>query len=743
MEQKFSVSGMMCAACVSHVEKATKKLDGVTECNVSLLTSSMLVTFDENKTDEKEIIKAVKKAGYKATVADDSVTVSTDKQKKLLKRRLILSVVFTLMLMYISMGHMLGAPLPHFISPHGSTVLYILIQLILTLPVLILNRKYFIGGFYALFHGTPNMESLIAIGSGAAFFYGVYVFVAAAVASVNGDASALAAYSETLYFESSAMILTLVLLGKTLEAFAKGKTTSRLEKLILLRPKTATRITASGEETVDVSLLNVGDILAVKSGETVPADGVIVKGSASVDVSAITGESLPAELSENGSVIGGTVCAHGYFEMRVTKTEKESMLSEIIRLVGDASASKAPIARLADKVSGIFVPAVIGVFFITFFAWLISGAGFSFAFNCAISVLVISCPCALGLATPVAVTVASGKGAELGVLIKNARSLETVGKTKTVFFDKTGTLTEGSASVDEIIPYENVHARRLLLLAASAEALSGHPLAVGVLKKAEENGLAPLPADDFSLTEGGGISATVEGKTLTVGNVRLLKLSVPSAPSELPHGKDWQIPLYVSYGGEYIGAIMMSDKIRESSISSVEKLSKMGIKTVMLTGDRKETAAHIAEKTHVSEYRAELLPADKNKIISDCAERPRVMIGDGINDAPALAEADVGIAMGAGTDIAVDSADIILTSGSLTGAVNAVLLSRKTLRVIKQNLFWALFYNTLGIPLAAGVLYPAFGILLTPMIAAAAMSISSVLVVFNALRLGLFKGIQN
>ena len=731
----------MCAACVSHVEKATKKLPGVTECNVSLLTSSMLVTFDEEKTNEKEIIKAVKKAGYKAAVTEDTAAVSTDKQKNLLKRRLILSVAFTIMLMYVSMGHMLGAPLPHVISPHGNAVLYILTQLILTLPVIILNRKYFIGGFYSLFHGTPNMESLIAIGSGAAFFYGVYVFVAAVIASANNDLAALTAYAETLYFESSAMILTLVLLGKTLEAFAKGKTTSRLEKLILLRPKTATRITVCGEGTVDVSLLNIGDILAVKSGESVPADGIVVKGSASVDASAITGESLPVELKENATVIGGTVCAHGYFEMKVTKTEKESLLSEIIRLVGNASASKAPIARLADKVSGIFVPAVICVFFITFFAWLISGADFSFAFNCAVSVLVISCPCALGLATPVAVTVASGKGAELGILIKNARSLETVGKARTVFLDKTGTLTEGNIGVSEILPYKNTDAKRLLLLAASAEALSKHPIAVGVLKKAEEIGLTPLPADNFSLTEGGGISATVEDKILTVGNARLLRLSVPSLPSELPRGKDWQIPLYVSFGGEYLGAIMMSDKIRESSVSSVEKLSEMDIKTVMLTGDRKETAAHIAEKAHVSEYQAEMLPADKNKVIAACTERPRIMIGDGINDSPALAEADVGIAMGAGTDIAIDSADIILTSNSLTGAVNAILLSKKTLRVIKQNLFWALFYNTLGIPLAAGVLYPTLGILLTPMIAAAAMSISSVLVVFNALRLNLFKGI--
>lgn len=732
---------MMCAACVAHVEKATKHVDGVSECNVSLLTSSMLVTFDESKTDEKAIIAAVKKAGYKAAVAEGEVSASAEKQGSLLKRRLILSVAFTLALMYVSMGHMLGFPLPKFVSPHESTVGFILLQLILTVPVIILNRKYFLGGFYSLFHGSPNMESLIAIGSGAAFFYGAYIFIAALVASANNDAALLHSYSETLYFESSAMILTLVLLGKTLEAFAKGKTTSRLEKLIMLRPKTATRITENGEETVDTALLCVGDILAVKSGESIPADGIIIKGSASVDVSAITGESLPAELSEGDAVIGGTVSTHGYFEMKVTKTEKESMLSEIIKLVSDASASKAPIARLADKVSGIFVPAVIGIFIVTTAIWLISGATFSFAFNCGISVLVISCPCALGLATPVAVTVASGKGAELGILVKNARSLEAVGKTRTVFLDKTGTVTEGSASVDEMIPFGDMSEDELLTLTASAEALSGHPLALGVLKKAEERGVSLLTADDFSLTEGGGISAEVDGKKITVGNKRLLSAIVTELP-DLPSGKEWQIPLYVTCDGRYIGAVMMSDRIREDSVLALKKLSKMGIKTVMLTGDREETAAHIAKEAFISEYKASLLPADKNKEIVACAERPCAMIGDGINDAPALAEADTGIAMGSGTDIAIDSADIILTGGSLMGAVNAILLSRRTLRTVKENLFWALFYNSLGIPLAAGVLYPAFGILLTPMIAAAAMSVSSVFVVFNALRLNLFKGIQ-
>ena len=733
---------MMCAACVSHVERATKNLDGVTECNVSLLTSSMTVSFDENKVGEKDIISAVKKAGYKAAIAGDTVSTATEKQGNLLKRRLILSVIFTLMLMYVSMGHMLGAPLPSFLSPHNNAVLFILLQLLLTLPVMILNRKYFLGGFYSLFHGTPNMESLIAIGSGSAFFYGVYIFIASLIANAKNNTELLHSYAETLYFESAAMILTLVLLGKTLEAFAKGKTTGSLEKLIMLRPKTATRITDSGEETVETALLNVGDTLIVKSGEAVPADGVIVKGSASVDTAAITGESLPIELSEGDTVIGGTVSTHGYFEMKVTKTEKESLLSEIIKLVSDASLSKAPIARLADKVSGIFVPAVIGIFAITLAAWLISGAGFSFAFNCAVSVLVISCPCALGLATPVAVTVASGKGAELGILIKNARSLETVGKTKTVFLDKTGTVTEGKTSVEKIIPYGNMSGERLLLLTASAEALSNHPLAEGIVKKAEETGLKLLPADNFSLTEGGGISASIDCRQISVGNRRLLELSGISDLSDLPKGEAWQIPLYVTYGGEYIGAVMMSDRIRNDSVLALKKLSKLNIKTVMLTGDREETASHIAKEAFISEYKASLLPSDKNKEISLCTERPCVMIGDGINDAPALAEADIGIAMGAGTDIAIDSADVILTKDSLLGAVNAILLSRSTIKIIKENLFWALFYNTLGIPLAAGVLYPAFGILLSPMIAAAAMSVSSVFVVFNALRLNLFKGIQ-
>ena len=535
------------------------------------------------------------------------------------------------------------------------------------------------------------------------------------------------------------MILTLVLLGKTLESFAKSKTTAGLEKLILLRPKTATRITENGEETVDVSLLSVGDILSVKSGETVPADGVIIKGSASVDTSAVTGESLPAELTAGDTVIGGTVSVGGYFEMKVTHAESESVLSEIIRLVSETAAGKAPIARMADKVSGVFVPAVIGIFFVTLIAWLVSGAGFSFAFNCAVSVLVISCPCALGLATPVAITVASGKGAELGILIKNVTALETVGKTKTVFLDKTGTLTEGVMSVSEIIPYGDTDENSLLMLSASAEALSSHPLAIGLTKKAEENGLSLLPADDLSLTEGGGITALVGGEKITIGNKKLLYASCTALPEGLPEVKDFQIPLYVTRGGRYIGCVVMSDKVRADSGEAVARLSKIGIKTVMLTGDRSESAKHVADATGVTEYRAELLPSDKSRIISACTDTPSVMIGDGINDAPALTSADVGIAIGSGTDIAVDSADVILTGSSLMGAVNAILLSKKTLRVIRQNLFWALFYNSLGIPLAAGVFYPALGLTLTPMIAAAAMSVSSVIVVFNALRLNLFK----
>ena len=742
MEQKFSVSGMMCAACVAHVEKATKHLEGVNECNVSLLTSSMLVNFDETKVNEKDIVSAVKKAGYKAEVAGDSVSVSAEKQGALLKKRLILSVVFTLALMYISMGHMVGAPLPDFISPNENVIFFILAQMSLTVPVIILNRKYFLGGFYSLFHGTPNMESLIAIGSGAAFFYGVYIFIVSIVSTVNNNNDLLHSYAETLYFESAAMILTLVLLGKTLEAFAKGKTTVSLEKLIMLRPKVATRITEKGEEEVQTSLLKPGDILSVKSGQSIPADGIIIKGSASVDTSAITGESLPVELSENDSVIGGTVNIHGYFEMKVTKAESESLLSEIIKLVSDASASKAPIARLADKVSGIFVPGVIGIFIITLCAWLISGADFAFSFNCAVSVLVISCPCALGLATPVAVTVASGKGAQLGILIKNARSLETVGKAKTVFLDKTGTVTEGQASVDQILPNGKNTETDILILSSSSEALSCHPLAVGIVKAASEKGIDLLPAENFSLTEGSGISAEINGKKIFIGNRKLLDLSGVTVPPDLPLGSGRQIPLYVVYGNEYVGAVMMSDKIRKDSAQALKKLSEMGIKTVMLTGDREETASHIAKEAFIKEYKASLLPSDKNKEIGACKERPCIMVGDGINDAPALAEADTGIAMGAGTDIAIDSADIILTGSSLTGAVNAILLSKKTLKIIKENLFWALFYNTLGIPLAAGVLYPAFGILLTPMIAAGAMSISSVFVVFNALRLNFFKGIS-
>ena len=741
MKKKFSVSGMMCAACVSHVEKATKRVDGVTECNVNLLTSSMLVAYDETQTNEKEIIKAVKKAGYKAALAEERVTVSAEKQGTLLKKRLVFSVILTIALMYISMGHMLGVPIPNVISPHNNAVAFILLQLALTLGVIALNRKYFTGGLYALLHGSPTMESLIAIGSGAAFLYGVYVFIASVIASVRGETELLVSYTETLYFESAAMILTLVLLGKTLEAYAKGRTAKGLEKLIMLRPKTATRLTNGVEETVDVSLLEIDDVLIVKGGETVPADGVIVKGNASVDTSVITGESLPAELSEGDTVIGGTVSVHGYFLMKVTKTEKESVLSEIIRLVSEASSTKAPIARLADRVSGVFVPAVMGVSVLTFIIWFIAGRDVSFAFNCAVSVLVVSCPCALGLATPVAITVASGKGAECGILIKNAEALETVGRLKTVFLDKTGTVTEGRTSVDEVILHGEISEEDFLQFVASAESLSGHPLAVGIVNFAEEKGVSLLSADEYSLTEGGGINATVGGKRITVGNVRLLKEICSEMPAVLPEGKGWQIPLYATCDGKYIGAVMMSDKIRSDSVEAIDVLSKSGVKTVMLTGDRRETASHIARETGIGDFEAELLPADKNKALVACTERPCAMIGDGINDAPALAEADVGIAIGTGTDIAIDSADIILTSGSLKGAANAVLLGRKTVRVVKQNLFWALFYNSLGIPVAAGVLYPAFGILLTPMIAAALMSISSLFVVFNALRINLFKGI--
>ena len=740
MKEKFSVSGMMCAACVAHVEKAVNGIDGVNECAVSLLTSSMTVDFDEQRVQEKTIISAVKKAGYKAAPAENEAYRSAQKQGELLKNRLVFSVIFTLALMYVSMGHMLGAPLPKAVSPHGSPVAYIAVQLALTLPVILLNRKYFIGGFYSLFHGSPNMESLIAVGSGAAFLYGVITMVSSVVASVNNDLEALKGYTETLYFESAAMILTLVLLGKTLEAYAKGKTTKGLEKLITLSPKNASRLTESGEETVPVSSLKVGDVLIVRSGETVPADGIIIKGTASVDTSVITGESLPAELSEGEAVIGGTTVAYGYFEMKVTKTEKESVLSEMIRLVSEAASSKAPIARLADKVSGIFVPIVIGLSVLTFAVWIIASRDVSLAFNFAVSVLVISCPCALGLATPVAITVASGKGAQCGILIKNARSLETVGKVRTVFLDKTGTLTEGRASVDAVIPCAEINEERLLQLAASAEALSGHPLAVGIVRSAKERGIELLEAGEYSLTEGGGISALVDGKRVTVGNVKIFSIVGIEVPDGLPKGEDWQAPLYVTCDKSYVGTLMMSDKVRPESAQATKKLSELGVNTVMLTGDRKETASHITKKTFIGDYRAALLPADKNKVISECEQRPCAMIGDGVNDAPALAEADVGIAIGSGTDIAIESADIILTSGSLKGAVSAVLLGRKTVRVIKQNLFWALFYNSLGIPLAAGVLYPFFGIMMTPMIAAAAMSISSLFVVFNALRINLFKG---
>ena len=696
MEQKFSVSGMMCAACVSHVEKATKKLPGVTECNVSLLTSSMLVTFDEEKTNEKEIIKAVKKAGYKAAVTEDTAAVSTDKQKNLLKRRLILSVAFTIMLMYVSMGHMLGAPLPHVISPHGNAVLYILTQLILTLPVIILNRKYFIGGFYSLFHGTPNMESLIAIGSGAAFFYGVYVFVAAVIASANNDLAALTAYAETLYFESSAMILTLVLLGKTLEAFAKGKTTSRLEKLILLRPKTATRITVCGEGTVDVSLLNIGDILAVKSGESVPADGIVVKGSASVDASAITGESLPVELKENATVIGGTVCAHGYFEMKVTKTEKESLLSEIIRLVGNASASKAPIARLADKVSGIFVPAVICVFFITFFAWLISGADFSFAFNCAVSVLVISCPCALVISTPVTVVSALATATRCGLLIKGGLYLEEARKLVNIGLDKTGTLTKGEPAVAGVKYLATFDERLTGAMAASLAAMNKHPLSQAIARWAHERHLPVYQVEGFTAIPGAGVEGRIERGMVRLVNLRWLEeqgLADEEVRRTFAHYTNEGMSAVAVADAFGVQAVFgLADVVKEDTVEGLRQLASVGIRPWLLTGDNEAAARALAEKVGLKDVRADLLPEDKLKAIEELQKSGlTAMAGDGINDAPALARADIGIAMGVrGTDSAIEAAHIAVMDDRISSIATLVRLSRITHGLLVENIAFAI-----------------------------------------------------
>ena len=740
MDKKYNITGMSCAACSAHIEKSVGKLDGVEQVSVNLLQNSMNVSYDENKVSSDEIIKAVESGGYGASEAGAAKTVKNkDKSSGFsVKNRLIISIIFLAALMYISMGHMFNAPLLGVFSRTENAIAFAFTQFLLTLPIIVVNGKYYVNGFKSLAHLSPNMDSLIAIGSAAAEIYGIYAIYAMGYAIGHGDMHTVHTYMMNLYFESAAMILTLITLGKYLESRAKGKTSEAIEKLMDLSPKTAVVERDGKEVTIGTEELRIGDICVVRAGQSISADGIITEGGGAVDESAVTGESIPVEKSEGDTVIGATINKSGYFKFKVTKTGEDTTISQIIRLVEEASASKAPIAKLADKVSGIFVPIVIGIAVITLVIWLVLGYGVNFALSMAISVLVISCPCALGLATPTAIMVGTGRGAQLGILTKSAEALEVLHTVDTVVMDKTGTITEGKPSVTDIIPCGDFDDETLLSLAASVEHLSEHPLSQAICDRAE--GMKLSEVTEFIQLPGRGLSAKLDGKTVLAGNYRLMQDNNISFEENKKLANDGKTALYFAYGGSAAGIIAVADKIKASSREAVEKMKRMHIDVIMLTGDNAATAEAVRKEVGIDHVISEVMPADKENEIKKLMEsgKKTAMIGDGINDAPALARADSGIAIGAGTDIAIESADIVLMKSDLNDAVSAIELSRATIRNIKENLFWAFFYNVIGIPVAAGALYLSAGIKLSPMIGAAAMSFSSVFVVTNALRLKFF-----
>ncbi len=769
---KFDVFGMTCSACSAHVQKAVEKQEGI-KVQVNLLTNSMTAEYNEDSITPELIIRLVQNAGYEASLNSfldksgkkiQSIQTknilkenSASVQKDDLKKRLVLSLLFMLPLFYISMGHMIGLPVPFFIHGIQNAPVFALTQLLLTIPVLIINKKFFTGGFKALLRKAPNMDSLVAVGSAAAVIYGIYALYKMTYAIGQGDMQTVKHFSMDLYFESAAMILTLVTLGKFLESRAKGKTSEAITKLINLRPKTAVIITDLGEKEIPVEEIKKDDVILIKPGSSVPVDGIIIEGNSSVDESAITGESLPVEKTVGCKVISASVNLSGAFKFKAERVGEDTTLSQIIALVEEASASKAPVAKLADKISNYFVPSVILISLLSFIVWIISGAEFEFALSRAIAVLVISCPCALGLATPTAIMAGTGKGARLGILIRSAEALETACKTDTVILDKTGTITLGKPEVVSIFNFSSYSEKDILKIAYSLEVLSEHPLANAVIKKAEKENCSRLKVKDFRAEHGLGISGIIEdgnlfkGSKIFAGNEKFLLqngFSIEPAITRMDiYAENGATPLLIAEDNislnkkEILGIIAVADTIKEGSIEAIKEFKNMCIQSVMLTGDNKKTAYAIKEKIGIDSFEAELLPQDKKNEIEklNLQGRKTAMIGDGINDAPALMTAHVGIAIGAGTDIALESADIILMHGNLQHAADAIQLSRAVMLNIKENLFWALFYNTLCIPVAAGALYPLFGITLNPMIAAAAMSLSSVSVVSNALRLNRFK----
>ena len=736
MTEKFNVTGMTCSACSAHVEKSVKKLNGVKSVNVNLLQNNMHVDFDETAVSVDDIINVVVSGGYGASVVgkkQEKKDNKIDNEISNMKFRLIVSLVCLVPLMYISMGHMWGWPFLSVFHGAENGITFALTQMLLTLPIMYVNRKYYITGFKTLFHGAPNMDSLIAIGSGAAFTYGIIAIYCIGYGLGHGDKEFAHSYMMNLYFESAAMILALITLGKFLESRAKGKTSQAIEKLIDLSPKTAVVIRDGKEVTVGVDDVQIGEIVAVKAGQSVPLDGVIVEGNGAIDESAITGESIAVEKNVGDKVIGATINKSGYFKFKVEKVGEDTALSQIIHLVEEASASKAPIAKLADKVS-----VVISIAVITIIVWLLLGKGVSFALSMGISVLVISCPCALGLATPTAIMVGTGKGAQYGILTKSAESLETAHQVDTVVLDKTGTITEGKPSVTDIAPV-GISDKELLQIAASIEYLSEHPLAKAIVEKAD--GLEFSDVADFEQIVGQGVKGNVDGKKVLAGNYKMMRENNIEVSEDEIFANDGKTSLYFAVDNKFVGIIAVADTIKETSRQAIEDMRNMGLDVIMLTGDNAITANAIKNKLPLSSAVAEVLPSDKEEVVRKLQQSGHkvAMVGDGINDAPALTRADVGIAIGAGTDIAIESADIVLMKSNLQDVVTSIELSHSVIKNIKENLFWAFFYNALGIPIAAGVLYGIAGLKLNPMIAALAMSFSSVFVVSNALRLRFFK----
>ncbi len=746
MEQ-YHVTGMNCAACSARVEKAVTKVKGVTSCSVSLLTNSMGV---EGTAESSAVIEAVKAAGYGASLKNakeenkEAETGLEDTQTPLLKKRLIASVVFLIVLMYFSMGHMMwGWPLPAWFT--DNHVGMGLVQMILAAIIMVINQQFFISGFKALWHRSPNMDTLVAMGSMASFVWSVYALLAMTRAQTDGNAELVMEYMMEFYFESAAMILTLITVGKMLEARSKGKTTDALKSLISLAPKTAVVERDGKEVTVSVDEVQKGDIFVVRPGENIPVDGQVIEGNSAVNEAAITGESIPVDKAEGDMVRSATINQSGFLRCRATRVGEDTTLSQIIKLVEDASATKAPIAKVADKVSGVFVPVVITIAVITTLVWLLAGQNFAYALARGISVLVISCPCALGLATPVAIMVGNGMGAKNGILFKTAVSLEETGKTRIVALDKTGTITRGEPKVTDVLPAEGISEEELLTMAYTLEQKSEHPLAKAVLEEAQSRELKPRMITDFTALPGNGLSGRTEGSSLLGGSYTFIREKIEENGEKLQQqaeqlAKQGKTPLLFIRDGKLLGMIAVADVIKEDSPQAIAELQNMGIKVVMLTGDNEQTARAIGKQAGVDEVIAGVLPDGKEQVIGSLKQQGRtIMVGDGINDAPALTRADIGIAIGAGADIAMDAADIVLMKSRLSDIPAAIRLSRATLKNIHENLFWAFFYNVIGIPLAAGVWIPLFGWKLNPMFGALAMSLSSFCVVSNALRLNLFR----